>query len=109
MQYASLFTSRLHSVCLRVNPITVIQSVSVASYQAEFVHYDSVANLNISNPQDCHTYPELKRKIYSALADGDEGELSIAIPKEVPIRLVGNSSVGPVLSESAFLLIHFKL
>jgi len=48
-----------------------------------------MTNLSISNPQDCHTYPELKRKIYSALADGDEGELSIAIPKEVPIRPLG--------------------
>ncbi|KAG1720108.1 hypothetical protein EDD22DRAFT_854719 [Suillus occidentalis] len=29
---------------------------------------------------------KLKRKIYSALAEGDEGELSIAIPKEVSLR-----------------------
>jgi transcription initiation factor TFIID subunit 2 len=74
--------------------------VSVASYPAEFVHYDAVSNLNMSNSQDCHTFPELKRKLYAALSDGDEGELSIAIPKEVPIRLLGNTSVGPIFSES---------
>ena len=72
----------------------VIQSVTVASYLAEFVHYDTVANLNVSNPSDCHRFSELKRKLYSALAEGDEGELSIAIPKEVPIRLVPKENRG---------------
>ena len=72
----------------------VIQSVTVASYPAEFVHYDAVANLNVSNPSDCHRFSELKRKLYSALAEGDEGELSIAIPKEVPIRLVPKENRG---------------
>jgi hypothetical protein len=72
----------------------VIQSVTVASYPAEFVHYDAVANLNVSNPADCHRFSELKRKLYSALAEGDEGELSIAIPKEVPIRLVPKENRG---------------
>ena len=72
----------------------VIQSVTVASYPAEFVHYDAVANLNVSNPTDCHRFSELKRKLYSALAEGDEGELSIARPKEVPIRLVPKENRG---------------
>lgn len=72
----------------------VIQSVTVASYPADFVHYDAVANLNVSNPSDCHRFSELKRKLYSALAEGDEGELSIAIPKEVPIRLIPKESRG---------------
>ena len=72
----------------------VIQSVTVASYPAEFVHCDPVANLNVSNPSDCHRFSELKRKLYSALAEGDEGELSIAIPKEVPIRLVPKENRG---------------
>ena len=76
------------------HPAAVIQSVTVASYPAEFVHYDAVANLNVSNPSDCHRFSELKRKLYSALAEGDEGELSIAIPKEVPIRMVPKESHG---------------
>ncbi|KAG9313991.1 hypothetical protein JVU11DRAFT_4768 [Chiua virens] len=67
-----------------------IHSVTVASHQAEFVHHDPLAHINISTPQDCHTYPELKRKLYSALAEGDEGELSIAIPKEVSLRQSGH-------------------
>ncbi|KIJ22155.1 hypothetical protein PAXINDRAFT_6271 [Paxillus involutus ATCC 200175] len=68
-----------------------IHSVTVASHQADFVHLDPLAQINISTPQDCHTYPELKRKIYSALAEGDEGELSIAIPKEVSLRQSGHA------------------
>jgi transcription initiation factor TFIID subunit 2 len=42
--------------------------------------------------QDCHRHPELKRKIYSALQESDEGELSIAIPTEVPLKQSGHSS-----------------
>jgi len=84
-QHLGTLTNRLSAV---------IQSVTVASYPAEFVHYDTVANLNVSNPSDCHRFSELKRKLYSALAEGDEGELSIAIPKEVPIRLVPKENRG---------------
>jgi transcription initiation factor TFIID subunit 2 len=39
-----------------------------------------------SEAHDCHKHPELKRKVYSALQESDEGDLSIAIPKEVPLR-----------------------
>jgi hypothetical protein len=80
----------------------VIQSITVASYPAEFVHYDAVANLNVSNPSDCHRFSELKRKLYSALAEGDEGELSIAIPKEVPIRMVPKENRGHGYRNSVF-------
>jgi transcription initiation factor TFIID subunit 2 len=84
-----------------------IHSVSVASHQADFVHHDPLAQINISNPQDCHTYPELKRKIYSALAEGDEGELSIAIPKEVSLRQTGHANhsiVNGRASEGNFIV-----
>ena len=84
------------------HPSAVIQSVTVASYPAEFVHCDAVANLNVSNPSDCHRFSELKRKLYSALAEGDEGELSIAMPKEVPIRLVPKENRGHAYGESVF-------
>ncbi|CAL1694239.1 unnamed protein product [Somion occarium] len=63
-----------------------IHSVTVDTHRAEFVHHDALSHLSISNPQDCHNHPELKRKIYSALAEDEEGELSIAIPPEVTIR-----------------------
>jgi transcription initiation factor TFIID subunit 2 len=56
--------------------------------------------MSISNPQDVHTHPELKRKLYSALAEGDEGELSISIP-EGTVRPSGQSVAG-FASESAY-------
>ncbi|KAG5645341.1 hypothetical protein DXG03_006403 [Asterophora parasitica] len=51
--------------------------------------------------QDCHRHPELKRKLYSALQEGDEGELAIAIPREVPLRQSGLLPTGTVPSEAA--------
>ena len=65
------------------------------------MHYDPLANLTVSNPADCHTYPELKRKLYSALAEGDEGELSIALPKEVALKQSGHAFASGVRSEGA--------
>lgn len=68
-----------------------IHSVYVGAHTADFVHNDPIANLTagISEP-DCHRHPELKRKLYSALQEGDEGELSIAIPKEVSLKPTGS-------------------
>ncbi|KAG6813996.1 hypothetical protein H0H92_004489 [Tricholoma furcatifolium] len=51
--------------------------------------------------QDCHRHPELKRKLYSALQEGDEGELAIAIPREVPLKQSGNLSGGITFNEAA--------
>lgn len=82
-----------------VTATTAIHSVTVASHQAEFIHHDPLAHIGVSNPQDCHHHPELKRKVYSALAEGDEGELSIAIPKEVHLKQSGHTSNRGVFSE----------
>lgn len=68
--------------------IADIESVTVASHPAEFVQYDPVANMNVSDPTDFHIYPEVKRRFYSALAEGDEGELAIHIPHQVAIKQV---------------------
>ena len=76
--------------------------MTVASHRAEFVQYDPLANLTVSTPQDVHTHPELKRKIYSALAEGDEGELSIAIPKEVPLKVAGSFHASIAASEGSY-------
>lgn len=73
--------------------------MTVASEPADFVHNDPLSNLHISKPQDCHTHPELKRQVYSALAEGDEGELSIGIPKDVIIRQIGHATNGGIASE----------
>ncbi|KZT72927.1 hypothetical protein DAEQUDRAFT_685309 [Daedalea quercina L-15889] len=79
-----------------------IHSVTVASHPADFVYHDPLANLNISNAQDVHLHPELKRKVYSAIAEGDEGELSIAIPKEVSLRQSGHGhAAAGIMSEAA--------
>ncbi|KAF9075021.1 hypothetical protein BDP27DRAFT_1316349 [Rhodocollybia butyracea] len=76
----------------------IIQSVHVGAYAADFVHNDPLSNLSngISEP-DSHRHPELKRKLYSALQEGDEGELSIAIPNEVSLKPTGLS--GPTFSD----------
>ncbi|KAJ7750340.1 hypothetical protein B0H16DRAFT_1550372 [Mycena metata] len=79
-----------------------IQTVTVASIAAEFTHHDPLAHLSVVSPDgslDCHRHPELKRKVYSALQESDEGELSIAIPPQVALKYSGNS-VNPVLSEA---------
>ncbi|KAF8204343.1 hypothetical protein K438DRAFT_1716031 [Mycena galopus ATCC 62051] len=80
-----------------------IQSVTVANLAAEFIHHDPLASLTIgapNEPLDCHRHPELKRKLYSALQESDEGELSIVIPQEVALKQSGQS-VNPVVSEVA--------
>ena len=52
---------------------------------------------------DVHAHPELKRKLYSALAEGDEGELSIAIPDNT-VRASGRGSVAGFGSDGACFL-----
>ena len=64
------------------------------------MHHDALSNLSISNPQDVHNHPELKRKIYSALAEDDEGELSIAIPPEVSVRKMAADAAAQDLASA---------
>lgn len=53
-----------------------------------------------SGINDCHKHPELKRKLFSALAECDEGELAISLPSPVSAKLSG-ASAGVVVSEGA--------
>jgi transcription initiation factor TFIID subunit 2 len=73
--------------------------VTVGSHSAEFVQHDPLGNLNISNVQDCHNHPELKRRLYATLAEEDEAGLSIAIPKEVSLQQSVNSYMTGFTSE----------
>ncbi|KAJ7070580.1 hypothetical protein C8F01DRAFT_1106921 [Mycena amicta] len=76
-----------------------IQTVTVASLPAEFVHHDPLANLSLGGPPetiDCHRHPELKRKLYTALQESEDGELAIAIPAEVDLRQTGNAVASEV-------------
>ncbi|KAF7307415.1 Transcription initiation factor TFIID subunit 2 [Mycena indigotica] len=71
-----------------------IQTVTVANQPAEFIHHDPLANLSLGGPPesiDCHRHPELKRKLYTALQEGEDGELAIAIPAEVLVKPAGGS------------------
>ncbi|KAJ6601377.1 hypothetical protein DFH09DRAFT_1490642 [Mycena vulgaris] len=74
-----------------------IQTVTVANLPADFTHHDPLSNLTVGAPNE---HPELKRKIYSALQESDEGELSIVIPLEVALKHSGHS-INPVFNEVA--------
>lgn len=54
---------------------------------AEFFYKDPLASISLSKADDVHLFPEFKRRLYSALSDGDEGELSIALPEEMTQRI----------------------
>ena len=84
----------------------VIHGVTVGSFPADFVHQDPFAHLSVSNPQDVHNHPELKRRVYSALAEGDEGELSISIPREVAVTPSGHRAQTGIVSEGAHRKTH---
>ena len=74
-----------------------IHGVTVGGQTADFSLMDPFTNLAPSKPDDVHSIPELKRKLYSALSEADEGELSIAIPNnQLPnsIPQVGAISLG---------------
>ena len=98
MQY--VYGTILRRPFTNASNIIAVHSVMVGSHQAEFVHHDPLSSLHTSKSDDCHTHPELKRKLFSALAEGDEGELSIGIPKEIVIKPSGNTAAG-IASEGA--------
>ena len=51
--------------------------------------YDPLTSLVSSDIADCHDHPEVKRKLYSAYAETDEGELAIPIPRQVSVKSTG--------------------
>lgn len=62
--------------------------VTVAGVVSDYIHYDPLVNIHVSNRSDVHLYPEIKRKLYSALSEGDEGELSIGLSADMVARQV---------------------
>lgn len=56
--------------------------------------------MTVSKPEEFNGYPELKRKLYSALSESDEGELSIGIPPQVTIEAT-NQPTAPTTSTTA--------
>ncbi|TDL26427.1 TATA-binding protein associated factor Taf2 [Rickenella mellea] len=90
----------LRTICLNSRQCQ-IHAVTVGTYKADFVYHDPLAAIPTSDFNDCHRHPELKRKLYSALAECDEGELAIAIPRQVSVRTSGYVSNGVIESEVA--------
>ena len=91
---------------------SAIQSVTVGGLSAEFTHLDPLTNITMGGPaeaSDCHRHPELKRKIYSAMQESDEGELSIAIPAEVALKQSGHSSASSFANEGVPRVFAFEL
>lgn len=55
----------------------------------DWTHYDPLTSSVSSGIADCHGHPEVKRKLYSAYAETDEGELTIPIPWQVSAKSTG--------------------
>ncbi|KAF8727767.1 hypothetical protein AX14_007043, partial [Amanita brunnescens Koide BX004] len=96
-------SSELRTIHLHSRQCT-IHSVTVSGHPAEFTHHDPLSHVSMGSAteaQDCHRHAELKRKVYSALQECNEGELSIAIPRDVALKQSVNSSFGVIVSEAA--------
>lgn len=78
----------------------------MGSYSADFVHHDPLTTISTSDNTDCHRHLEVKRKLYSALAESDEGELAISIPKQVSLKTSGHTATGLIISEGRESLCH---
>ncbi|THH09339.1 hypothetical protein EW145_g2091 [Phellinidium pouzarii] len=72
-----------------------ISAVQVGGYNVQdWAYFDPVSNIVSSDITDCHRHPELKRKLYSAFAECDEGELAIPIPRQVSVKSSGHANGG---------------
>lgn len=70
-------------------------SVQVGGYTVQdWASHDPLSNIINSDITDCHRHPELKRKLYSSLAECDEGELAIPIPRQVAVKSIGANGTG---------------
>ncbi|GAA6000165.1 transcription initiation factor TFIID subunit TAF2 [Rhodotorula paludigena] len=52
----------------------------------------------LTQPDNIHTYPEMKRQIWRADNEGEEGELGIAIPSGCIVRTAASSARTPSLA-----------
>ncbi len=73
-----------------------IHGITVGGEATDYSLMDPFTNLAPSKPDDVHSIPELKRKLYSALSEADEGELSIAIPSsQLPRSITQVGVISP--------------
>ncbi|KAG9096358.1 hypothetical protein FRC06_008750 [Ceratobasidium sp. 370] len=74
-----LRTIHLHARC-DIHNVSVAAAPGAETTKADFIHHDPTQAVTVSDATDVHLYPELKRRLFAAAAEADEGELSIAIP-----------------------------
>ncbi|KAB5593213.1 Transcription initiation factor TFIID subunit 2 [Ceratobasidium theobromae] len=79
-----LRTIHLHARC-DIHSVGVSVAPGTDTVRADFVHHDPT-QISVSDPTDVHIHPELKRKLFAAEAEADEGELSVAIPQSFSLH-----------------------
>lgn len=82
-----LRTIHLHARC-DIHSVTVAVAPGADTIRADFVHHDATQAVAVSDATDVHLHPELKRRLFAAAAEADEGELSIAIPQAFDLHPV---------------------
>lgn len=85
-----LRTIHLHARC-DIHSVGVSVAPGTDTVRADFVHHDPT-QISVSDPTDVHIHPELKRKLFAAEAEADEGELSVAIPQSFSLHPVSLDS-----------------
>lgn len=87
-----LRTIHLHARC-DIHAVTVAVAPGADTIRADFIHHDATQAVAVSDATDVHLHPELKRRLFAAAAEADEGELSIAIPTTFALHPVSPLSV----------------
>lgn len=77
-----------------------VSAVQVGGYAVQdWAYHDPLSNISALDINDCHRHPELKRKLYSAYAESDEGELAIPMPRQISLKTTALSGEGIAASE----------
>lgn len=72
-----------------------VSAVQVGGYPVQdWAYHDPLTSVYTSDITDCHKHPELKRKLYSAYSEAEEGELAIPLPRQVSVRSAGQGILG---------------
>lgn len=61
---------------------SVIHRITCAGNDVDYSIVDHLSSATLSNPNDVHLYPELKRKLYAGSSDGIGGEITFSVPAD---------------------------